>query len=203
MRVISATESRRCTSFQFAFLLVLVAMCACTPTYLRKFGETAKPPALLSTAGGFSVAEVSYEPFIDGQEWIAANVQTTSDAGPVPLATQEFSLTATNCGDVGDFARCQVLFQRGRALAVGIDRGFTGWVYVTPDARFIFTEPLYVLDVRRWEQYALSDVLRIQSYVSIKAISADDRRLFISRSDCPYDCRHEPRHQYYELTLPK
>jgi hypothetical protein len=157
----------------------------------------------LNTAGEFSVAEVSHELVIDGQEWIAANVQTTSDAGPVPVPTQEFSLTATNCGDVGDFARCEVLFQRGRGLPVGIDRGSTGWVYVTSDARFIFTEPLYVLDVRRWEQYALSDALGIQSYVSIEAISGDGRRLFISRSDCPYDCRHEPRRQYYELTLPK
>ena len=63
--------------------------------------------------------------------------------------------TLRDCGDHGgDFTRCQLLFHRGRGAPVRIDAGFTGWVFVTPDGRYIITEPLYALDVRTWKQYA-------------------------------------------------
>jgi len=132
-----------------------------------------------------------------------SSVSADAIASSLTAATREFSLTATGCDAVGDSSRCKLLFQSGRAGPVLIDRGFTGWVYVTPDARYVFTEPLYVLDVRAWTQYALFDALDIQNYVSIGAISRDGRRLVISRTDCPFDCKGEQRRQYYELTLPK
>lgn len=82
-----------------------------------------------------------------------------------------------------------------------IDHGFTGWVFVTPDGRYVITEPLYVLDVREWKQYALFRALQIPNYTNIEAISRDGRRLFISRRDCAIDCK-DARVEYYELTLP-
>ena len=82
-----------------------------------------------------------------------------------------------------------------------IDAGFTGWVFVTPDGRYIVTEPLYALDVRNWKQYALFEALKIPNYTTIEAISRDGKRLLISRRDCAMDCP-EVRLEYYELTLP-
>ena len=100
------------------------------------------------------------------------------------MQTQSFSLTSTDCGDHGgDFERCQLLFQRAGATPVRIDTGFTGWVFVTFDGRYIVTEPLYVLDVREWKQYALFESLQIPNYTKIEAISRDGTRLFISRRD--------------------
>jgi hypothetical protein len=72
---------------------------------------------------------------------------------------------------------------------------------VTPNGRYIITEPLYVLDVREWKQYALFEALQIQNYTNIEAISRDGKRLFISRRDCAIDCKDVPV-EYYELTLP-
>jgi hypothetical protein len=145
---------------------------------------------------------LSRVPLIDGREWIAADVHPASSPGTVALPTRAFTLTLTDCGDHdGDFVRCQVLLHRGRAAPVRIDDGFTGWVFVTPDARYIVTEPLYVLDVREWKQYALYDALHIANYTKIEARSRDGKRLFISRRDCAMDCR-DARTEYYELTLP-
>jgi hypothetical protein len=93
------------------------------------------------------------------------------------------------------------MFQRGRSARVRINE-ITGWVFVTPDGRYVFTEPLYGLDVQRWVQYALFDALGIPNYVSIEAISPDGRRLFISRSDCAFDCGAGATREYFELTLP-
>lgn len=72
---------------------------------------------------------------------------------------------------------------------------------MTPDARYIVTEPLYVLDVREWKQYALFESLQIPNYTTIEAISRDGKRLLISRRDCVIDCTNV-HVEYYELTWP-
>jgi hypothetical protein len=118
------------------------------------------------------------------------------------VPTRAFTLTLEACGDHGgDFERCQLRFQRGGATAVRIDNGFTGWVFVTPDSGYIVTEPLYVLDVREWKQYALFESLQIPNYTRLEAISRDGKRLFFSRRDCAIDC-NDVGVEYYELALP-
>jgi len=196
-------RSRSLTRLQLVPLVALAAIWVET-TSLAQMPDVTKPPPILKSAGQFSAARLSRPPVIDGREWIAAKVQPTSDPDRVPLPTKVFSLTLTDCGDHdGDFQRCQLLFRRGRATPVRIHDGFTGWVFVTPDGRYIFTEPLYVLDVREWKQYALFEALQIPNYTNIEAISRDGKRLFISRRDCAMDCRGiGVEDEYFELILP-
>jgi len=164
--------------------------------------QDSKPPVVFREAGGFRARRIANPPAIDGRDWIAADVVSGDASTTVQANNRTFSISFKEAGaDTGDFERYQLYLRRGRSSPVRIDDGFTGWVYVTPDSRYVFTEPLYVLDVRRWKQYPLFDVLDIQNYTSIKAISGDGRRLFVSRSDCALDCRNES--EYYELTLPK
>jgi len=194
-------HSRWLMGFQLVLLVGLVAIWVETASLAQR-ADVTKPPPILKSAGQFSAAQLKRPPLIDGREWIAANVETTSSPGTVPMQTHAFSLTLGDCGDHGgDFERCQVLFQRGRATPVRIDAGFTGWVFVTSDGRYIVTEPLYVLDVREWKQYALSESLQIPNYTKIEAISRDGKRLLISRRDCAMDCT-DLRVDYYELTWP-
>jgi hypothetical protein len=196
----------RCRSligFQLLLLVGLAAICVET-TSLAQRADLTKPPPILKSAGPFSAAQLSRPPLVDGREWIVAKVETTSSPGVVPMQTQAFSLTRRDCGDHGgDFDRCQVLFQRRGTTPVRIDAGLTGWVFVTSDGRYIVTEPLYVLDVREWKQYALFESLHIPNYTKIEAISRDGKRLFISRRDCAMDCRGVGlEYEYYELILP-
>jgi hypothetical protein len=164
--------------------------------------DVSKPPPIVKSAGRFTATRLTRPPLIDGREWIEADVQPTSSPGTVPLSSREFSLSTTDCGDHGgDFERCQLFFQRGRNAPVRIDDGFTGWVFVTPDGRYIITEPLYVLDMSEWTQYALFAALNIRNYTRVEAISRDGKRLFISRRECAMDCRGE-QPEYYELRLP-
>ena len=100
------------------------------------------------------------------------------------MPNRRFSLTLEEADEeTGDFVRYKLWFRRGRSRPVQIDNGFTGWVYVTPDGRYVITEPLYVLEVAAWTQYALFDALHISNYTSLEAISRDGKRLFISRRD--------------------
>jgi hypothetical protein len=165
--------------------------------------DITQPPPIVRSAGQFSARPLSRPPVIDGRAWVAAEVQPTHSPGTVPLRTRTFSLTLRDCGDHGgDFTRCQLLFHQGGGARVRIDAGFTGWVFVTADGRYIITEPLYALDVRNWKQYALFEALKIPNYTTIEAISGDGRRLLVSRRDCAMDCR-EVRVEYYELILPQ
>ena len=165
--------------------------------------DITQPPPIVRAAGQFSARPLSRPPVIDGRAWVAAEVQWTHAPGTVPLRGRTFSLTSRDCGDHGgDFTRCQLLFRQGGGAPVRIDAGFTGWVFVTADGRYIITEPLYALDVRDWKQYALFEALKIPNYTTIEAVSRDGRRLLVSRRDCAMDCP-AVRVEYYELTLPQ
>jgi hypothetical protein len=191
-----------CARARLRFVPLAAAAAICLePISLAQTLEVAGRPLILDSAGQFSAARLSRPPLIDGREWTAADVQTTSSPGTIAVPTRAFSLTPTDCGDHGgDSERCQLLFQRGQAAPVRIDDGFTGWVFVTPDGRYIVTEPLYVLDVREWKQYALFRALKIANYTNVEAISRDGKRLLLSRRDCAMDCKDAPV-EYYELTL--
>ena len=194
-------RSRALKTLQLVLLVGLVATWVET-TSLAQSPDVTKPPPILKPAGQFSAAQLNRPLLIDGREWIAARVETASSLGTVPVQTRAFSLTSRDCGDHGgDLERCQLLFQRGQATPVRIDAGFTGWVFVPPDGRYVVTEPLYVLDVREWKQYALFESLHIPNYTKIEAISRDGKRLFISRRDCAIDCK-DARVEYYVLTWP-
>jgi hypothetical protein len=178
--------------------VVLILTATASPAQIR---DTTQPPPLVRSAGQFRARPLAGPPVIDGRAWMAAEVQPTYSSDAAPLRTRTFSLSSRDCGDRGDFTRCQILFHRDNGAPVRIDAGFTGWVFVTPDARYIITEPLYVLDVPNWTQYALFEALRIANYTNIEAISRDGKRLLISRRDCAMDCG-SMRKEYYELTLP-
>ena len=193
--------SRTFTRSRLVLLVALLTIRGETPSVAQN-PDVIKSPPIVNSAGRFSARRLSQPPAIDGREWRAAEVQTTSSPGKVPVPTSAFSLSLTDCGDHGgDFERCRLWFQRGRGAPVRIEDDVTGWVFVTPDGRYVITEPLNVLDVREWKYYPLSDVLQIENYTNIEAISRDGRRVFISRRDCAIDCK-AVRVEYWELALP-
>ena len=162
-----------------------------------------KPPTAIRGSGGFEARQIPSPPVADGKEWIAADVVVGNPERSIQARNRTFSMTFREApGHGGDVERFKLFLQRGRDAAVQIDVNLTSWAYVTPDDRWVFTEPLYALDVREWKQYPLFDVLGIPNYTELESISKDGRRLIVSRSDCAYDCRGLPRY-YYEVTLPK
>ncbi len=161
------------------------------------------PPLLAPGSGGFTAAPLASLPNLDGRAWVAVEAGT-GPATTIGARDGRFTVTLRETDqDTGDFARYEVWLQRRGAKAVRIDSGFSGWIYITPDSRYVFSEPLFVLDVGRMKQYALHDALGIPNYTTIEAISGDARRLLVSRRDCAMDCRNDQRVEYFELTLPR
>lgn len=166
--------------------------------------DVTNPPPLVQGAGGFTARRLRGAPSIDGREWTAVDVLTGPAPSTLTAPNRRFTLRLEEPDpgvDTGDFQRYELFFSRGGAGRVRIDRGFTGWVYVTPDSRYVITEPLYVLDVRAWTQHALFEALQIPNYTEILAISRNRKRLLVSRTDCRMDCT-DAAIEYYELRLP-
>jgi hypothetical protein len=160
-------------------------------------------PWVAHAAGSFTARRIA-EPEIDGREWIAAEVHT--DPSPAALRAPDgaFWLTLVPVDrDTGDFVRYDLMFESRERRPVRIAES-TGWVYVTPDSRYVISEPLFVLDVAAWTTYALHARLEIPNYTWIQAASADRKRLLVARADCAMDGRTcgDRRIEYYELALP-
>jgi hypothetical protein len=95
-----------------------------------------------------------------------------------------------------------VSFERpGRAPVLLTAGEKTAFAYVTPDTRYIYLEPLIVVDVKVWRRYALGEAFGVAPYVNIVATARDDR-LFIERSSCSIDCGRRTDEEYFELTPP-
>jgi len=163
-------------------------------------GSNAWPTDTAGT-GGFSAKRLVVVPAIDGRQWIEADVKVGGSA-PWRPAKADYTLRFTDIDEEGDLQRWALMVQRSGTRPVSLTTGGkTGFAYVTPDARFVFMEPLIVVDVRRWRRYALYSALGIEPYVGIHAISRDGRRLLVSHSKCAFDCPNQPV-TYFELTLP-
>jgi len=167
--------------------------------------DRSKPPAVVSSTGGFTSRRLTALPDIDGRNWIAA----AKVFGPARVSAPNgrFTLTleaAKPNEDTGDLAGFRLYFAEGPAAAVEIGPAFTNFVFVTGDSRWIITAQQFdAIDVVNWRKYSLREALHVDGFFDIRAVSADGRRLVIATQPCPFDCQNVPnRDPYYEIQLP-
>jgi len=161
-------------------------------------GPTA-PPVLQAVPPDFTIRPLSGPVAIDGKAWIAA--EPVSVPQTVRSSDGAFTVSLSEPNAQGDVRRFRLRFTGRSGRPVNLAPRAVSYVYVTPDSRWIFFEPLEVIDVRVWRRYSLSTIFNIQPYVAPQAISSDGRRLVIWRRECPLDCRGVEA-QYYEVGLP-
>jgi hypothetical protein len=180
-------------------LIALVAFSLPVPGYSQQ--------ALTATivnaegAGGFTLRRIPGRPGIDGRAWMMVDVQTGQSPVYRP-AGADYELRFNDADNTGDFERWSVTLERpGRPPVPLTARDKTSFVAVTPDARYIFVEPLFVIDVKTFRRYALHEAFGLQPYISIVATTRDGR-LFIERSSCTMDCSRRTDEEFFELTVP-
>ena len=162
--------------------------------------DRSKPPSAADAPAGFTVRRLSSPVAIDGRTWIA--IETVSAAGRVRAPNARFTLMLEEAKDhAGDVVRFRIFFTESGGPRVQLDPGVAAYAYITPDSRWIVSDPLEVVDVRNWRKYSLSRSFKVDPYIVPRAISADGRRLFISRQPCPFDCQNIP-HEYFEIGFP-
>jgi hypothetical protein len=191
-------------TMRFAILFsVLAAACYPLPTPHHPDAPSvnrSRPPAVMESAGAFTIRRLTELPPIDGRDWSPIeNITSGSLQSPDGRFTLTLEHSPENTGDLG---RSRVYYTHAGGSRVQIDPGMALSASITRDSRWIvIIAPLEVIDVRAWRRYSLSKAFGIEPYVLVRGVSADGRRLLISRQPCPFDCQHLPN-TYYEISLP-
>ena len=125
------TDGRRTLVAPALVSACLVLACAAGQTQPI---DRSKPPAVVSSTGGFTSRRLTALPDIDGRNWIAA----AKVFGPARVSAPNgrFTLTleaAKPNEDTGDLAGFRLYFAEGPAPAVEIGPAFTNFVFVTGD----------------------------------------------------------------------
>jgi hypothetical protein len=198
-----ATASRAWSACGAAAALVIVVggMVGVLPAAARgaQRVDRSKSPTLEASAGGFTIRRLSGPVTVDGRTWVA--VTKIMGTQTVQAPNGEFTLSLAEPNDEGDVRRFRLALAERGGKPVALTADVVSYAFVTSDSRWIFFEPIDVIDVRAWRRYGLSQAFGIQPYVVPEAISADGRRLIIARRDCPFDCRGLPT-EYYEIGFP-
>jgi hypothetical protein len=183
-------------------ILLLAAIAGSTTSPAATQGtqrvDRAKPPIVETSAGGFSVRRLNSPIAVDGRAWIA--VPTIVGREAIRAPNGQFTLTLEEASS-DDIVRFRIYFAESGGARVQLDPGAAVYASITSDSRWIFIDPIDIIDVRAWRRYNLSKLFNIDRYVIVRAISADGRRLFISRQPCPFDCQGFPN-DYYEIAFP-
>ena len=181
---------------------MVVAIVVMTVTAFAQQADRSSPPRRTPGDGGFTVQRLPGRPGIDGRAWMLADVHA-GDADPFTPAGADYTLRFTDPDESGDFERWTVLLQRPGSAPVPLTAdGKSAFVYVTPDARYVFLEPLRVIDVMAWRRYDLTSALGIQPYVTIRAIRPGGHSVFIERRNCAADCANRTDEEFFELVTP-
>jgi hypothetical protein len=183
-------------------IVALTAIAMSTPSTVATQGvqriDRSQPATVVTSEGGFTVRRLSSPIAVDGRAWIA--VPGISSRQTVRAPNGQFTLTLEEAS-ADDLVRFRIYFAEEGRPRVQLDPGGAVYASITSDSRWIFIDPIDIVDVRAWRRYNLSKLFNIDRYVIVRAISADGRRLFISRQPCQFDCQGLPN-DYYEIAFP-
>jgi hypothetical protein len=169
-----------------------------TPATPAAQADRSTPPSVDASAGGFTVRRLPGPITIDGRVW--TEVQPIIGETTVRAPNGQFTLTLEESTSV-EIVRFRISITEGKGTPVPLDPGDAIFVFITPDSRWIFVDPIDVIDVRDWRRYNLSTLFDVDRFVLVRAISVDGQRLFISSQPCPFDCPNSSN-EYYEIGFP-
>jgi len=161
--------------------------------------DRSAPPAIETSAGGFTIRRLDGPVSVDGVQWLRAQPNRRGEQ-LVNASAGQFSFRLAEPVESGDAQRFHLTFtgRDGKTFPLAPDP--VSYAMVLGN-RWILFEPLEVLDVHDWRRYSLTKQFGIQSNVKPNAVSADGRRLAFSRSDCAFDCPKDSA-EWYEISIP-
>lgn len=187
--------------YRRTLIAIAITLAAATASAQQAIDRSA-PPVDVGGADGFTVQRLPGRPGIDGRFWMLADVHTGKPELFRPDGA-DYQLELNGPTNNGDVERWTVTLRRvGNPPVVLTAGSASAFVYVTPDARYIFLEPLIVVDVTAWKRYDLGKALGIAPYVTIRAIRPGGHELFLDRSSCVVDCANRSDEEYFDLTIP-
>ena len=163
-------------------------------------GDRTGPPAAVDSPSGFVLRRLDGPVKVDGRTWLAVDPRMA--AGRIDAPNGSFAVTLSAPSEAGDVVRFLATFSAGTGRSLSLGSEPVSYALVTPDSRWILTEPLIVIDVQTWRRYNLSKAFGLEPYIVPHAMSADGRRLVFWRRPCAVDCASLPT-EHFELAFPQ
>ncbi len=146
--------------------------------------------------------ELNSNPLINSSGWQKAKAINGHHLQRIQAPNGTFSLKFEPANeDTGDFERYFLIFEKN-GQKIRIDQGFTAWAYITPDSRYVITEPLYLFDANKQVTVDLSKELAISNYVQIEGVALDYKRLLVSRINAAMEGMGDQKPEWFEISLP-
>ena len=177
-------------------VVLLICFTLGASVFLAQGVDRSKPPRTAATKGGFSVRELSSLPAIDRTWTPTGNLY----GGTYPAPNKQFTLILDDDpANSGEILRFKIYFEEKGKARVQLNTGPATYAWMSPDSRWIFIDPLEVIDVKTWQRFSILDKVDLD-FVVIHAISKDGKRLLFTSQDCPFDCRGQ--NKKYEVRFP-
>jgi hypothetical protein len=158
--------------------------------------DRSRPPPVVDSSGGFTMHRLDGPVKVDGQLWLPVN--TIRGGQTVTAPNGWFTVSLTDPNDEGDIERYRAVFAWGNGDAISLVPDVTSFAFLTGDSRWIFLEPLDVVDLKTWRRYRLGQLFGMAPNMSLQAISADGMHLVVRHQKCAVDCRYSPD-EYFEI----
>ncbi|HUG73167.1 MAG TPA: hypothetical protein VMK82_07080 [Steroidobacteraceae bacterium] len=180
-------------------LLLAFSPLLCTTMAEAQDLDRSNPPTDEASAGGFAIRRLPEPIIVDGEQWIATQPNWGGEQ-LVNASRGQFAIVLAQPTEEGDVTRSHLTFREMGGKPVSLSPDVVSYAFIARN-RWIFYEPIEVVDTRTWRRYSLSKQFDIGPYVVPMAVSADGQRLVISRHDCPVDCPTAER-DYFEIKFP-
>jgi hypothetical protein len=171
----------------------------CTTIAEAQSVDRSKPPTDEASAGGFTIRRISAPIIVDGEQWIAAQPNWSGEQ-LVNASAGQFAISLAQPNEEGDVVRSHLTFSEPGGKPVSLSPGVVSYAFIARN-RWIFYEPIEVVDTRTWRRYSLSKRFDVRPYVAPLAVSANGQRLIFSRRECPVDCPKVDT-EYFEIEFP-
>ena len=167
----------------------------------KESSQDSSPYQIISGSGPFRDKKVTSKDSMSDPKWSPIETLPGEDQFVFESPDRGFSIKFEHPKtDTGDMERFNLFIKTKQHKAyMKLGREFTAWAYITPDGRFIFWEPFFVLDFKNGKVYNLSKALGLPVFVNMESWAQDNKSFIVSTRACGTDCSPDNNKTDYYL----
>lgn len=193
-------------------LAFVAALASCCLEALASGPDKTQPPTSVRGKGRVASVELVYKASLKeetarpsaplkGPDWLEMDQKPISSEWLMTSPDNKFSLQLRESpGDEGDVAVYKVALtwrDADKSVPLGLSTG----AVISPDSRYIFLEPYWLIDVEEWKEYDLRKTFEKGGYFGVDRWSKNENKFVLHVVQCPFDCPPDESIEYWLVKL--